>query len=78
MENGRGYNYDIVDSYFGLEALNSMVKSGTEEIGFFSETGTYNRDNVLCGDFAITSELIEKIDALVEKMQNALAVSGVN
>ena len=51
------------------------VKAGTEEIGFYSETGTYNRDDIPCIDFAVPKEPAEKAERLIEKikeMQKAL------
>ncbi len=70
MENVRERNFGIVDSYCGLEAIDPTVRAGTEELDFFSETGTYNRDNEPCINFSISEEFLSSIDALINNMQN--------
>lgn len=66
----RSYSFDIVDSYVGLEAINPIVKSGTEELGFFSETGTYNMDNIPCIEFTIDNETSNMANALICELRN--------
>lgn len=46
------------------------VKAGTEELNFYSEADTYNRDNIPCIDFIVSEDLKDKIDALLRKMHS--------
>lgn len=69
MENGRERNFYIVDSYCGPEAINPTVKAGTEELNFYSETDTYNRDNTPCTTFQISQSFIEGICRLITATQ---------
>lgn len=56
---------NIVDTYQGLETINPTVKAGTEELNFYSETGTYNRDNQPCVNFTIQDSFIESIQKIL-------------
>jgi hypothetical protein len=46
-----------------------LVKAGTEELTFYSETGTYNRDDIPCIDFAVPDELRKKCGDLIERIK---------
>lgn len=46
-----------------------LVKAGTEELAFYSETGTYNRDDIPCIDFAVPDELRKKCGNLIERIK---------
>lgn len=54
------------------------VKAGTEELDFYSETDTYNRDNIPCVDFIISEDLKIKIDALLKKMHSFYSELKIN
>lgn len=59
--------FDIIDTYQGLEKNNSTIKAGTEELDFFSQTGTYNRDNKPCINFSILNEFFDIIKVINSK-----------
>lgn len=77
MEDRRELYLGIVDSYCGPEALDPTVKAGTEELNFYSETNTYNRDNEPCIEFSVLEDFILGIDRMIsmingmKKVQNA-------
>lgn len=54
------------------EEIEIHVKAGTEELGFYSETGTYNRDDIPCIDFIVSEDLKEEIKKLLEKVQSLM------
>lgn len=58
------------------EEIEIHVKAGTEELGFFSETDTYNRDDIPCIDFIVSEDLKEEIKKALEKIQ--LLISKLN
>lgn len=70
MERGREWSFDIIDSYHGLETIDPIVKAGTEELGFFSETDTYNREDLSCIEYTVSDELKARIDQLIRKIEN--------
>lgn len=71
MENRHGHIFGIVDSYSDPDVINSTVKAGTEELDFYSETDTYNRDNIPCFVFLKNSNIIRSgLDAIVEQLKS--------
>lgn len=58
----------IADTYQGLEPIHPMSTAGTEELGFFSETETYNRDDEPCTNFSIAEEFVRNIDKAIAKL----------
>ena len=60
----------MVDTYIGMAAKCKDIKAGTEEINFFSETGTYNRDNIPCIEFHIPDEFLIFIDRMIDTFKN--------
>ena len=60
----------VVDAYsWPVNVSQGTAKAGTEELNFYSETGTYNRDDIPCVDFSVSPEFIESIDCMIEKLQ---------
>ncbi len=58
---------DLIDSYtWPVNVPISTVRSGTEELSFYSETGTYNRDKIPCGDFGLPTDFINDINNAIE------------
>ncbi len=55
------------------EEIEIHIKAGTEELSFYSETGTYNRDDVPCIDFVVSEDLKEEIEKLLEKVQSLIS-----
>lgn len=52
------------------------VKAGTEELDFYSETDTYNRDSIPCIDFIVSEDLKAKINTLLEKIHSFYSESN--
>lgn len=77
MENGYERNYYVIDSYCGPEAINPTVKAGTEELNFYSETKTYNRDNRPCANFYIPEEIVNSIDNLIAIVKNMRVIQKI-
>ena len=58
---------DLIDSYtWPVNVPTSTVRSGTEELSFYSETGTYNRDKIPYGDFGLPTDFINNINDAIE------------
>lgn len=56
----------MIDTYEGLEVeCNRYIKAGTEELNFYSETNTYNRDNKPCIEFSALKDFISGIDYIL-------------
>lgn len=58
----------INDTYQGLEPISPIFKAGTEELGFFSETDTYNRNEKPCNQFDISDTFNKNIDLAISKL----------
>ena len=58
---------DLIDSYtWPVNVPTSTVRSGTEELSFYSETDTYNRDEIPCGDLGLPTDFINNINDAIE------------
>lgn len=58
---------DLINSYaWPVNVPTSTVRSGTEEFSFYSETGTYNRNKILCGNFGLPKHFINDINNAIE------------
>ena len=69
MDIRHGRIFGVEETYGGPEIVNSPIKSGTEETDFFSETGTYNRDNIPCVDFSVSDTFADGLAEAVEKLK---------
>ena len=77
-----GYNplkMEVIDSYeWPVNVSIGATRAGTEELSFFSETGTYNRDNIPCCDFPFSEELINSINQNIERLNSSNGESSKN
>ncbi len=58
---------DLIDSYaWPVNVPTSTVRSGTEELSFYIETKTYNRDKIPHGDFGLPPDFINNINDAIK------------